>query len=158
MWGEYISLFQFSFPLLLERLIIFLNAVQAPYFFSHRFVAALSISWRVNLPLLYFLLSKACLSTSLATYFTIKSVKPQTVYLFHYGFWVLFATYKGFILIKYSSIVFFLIFLWFGLLHLNFIPSGIDSCERSMNPSFLSPNWLASCPHHLLNNISLASD
>lgn len=39
--------------------------------------------------------------------FYYKSVKPQAVYLFHYGFWVSFATYKGFILIKYSSIVFF---------------------------------------------------
>ena len=36
---------------------------------------------------------------------------------------------------------FFLIFLWFGFLHLNIIPSGMYSGERSMNLSlFFFPN------------------
>lgn len=65
----------------------------------------------VNLSLPYFFPSEACLSILFAMHFTIKSVKPQTAYLFHYGFWVSFATYKVFIPIKYPSMAFSNIFM-----------------------------------------------
>lgn len=55
-------------------------------------VAAIAILWIVNVSLSYFSPSEACLSALSAMNFTIKSVKPQTAYLFHYGFWVSFAT------------------------------------------------------------------
>lgn len=78
--------------------------------------------------------SEACLSTLFAMDFTIKICKTLNCLSFPLPFLGLVCHF----LIKYSS-SFFLIFSWFGFLHLNFIPSGIYSGERSMNPFFF-PN------------------
>ena len=105
-------------------------------FFAHWFVETLFVLWILNASLSYFSPRQSLSFNFICSVFYCKICKTSNCLSFS-----IIDSGSHLLLIKLFPYkiffhCFFLIFLWFGFLHLNIIPSGMYSGERSMNLSF----------------------
>lgn len=104
-------------------------------FFTHWFVGTLFILWIANVSLSYFFPRESLSFNFICSVFYYKTCKTSNCLSFS-----IMDSGSHLLLIKpFPYKIFFpclfLIFLWFGFLHLNLITSGMYSGERSMNLS-----------------------